>query len=345
VCTRCERPFFDRRNCPLCGAPVGAFSTGPGLLRDLADGFVRVRDAAYLRVGVIGDEEWAALTPEERQRRFAAFDGQLETRTRSEERRDVLVAAPVRVVTDWLHAPERFQERVAALDGDPFEWIERDGGVVGYTHAFVSDDESVRQIMEFEEVDGYGRVTSASGGISQDDEWLVVGESVYSYRPAGYIEQANIRINGGLHAIQTSGMQVRPDPRGSRLLMTVKVDLSWPVDIDESEVADMEQELIDGVLEELTDLHRVVTTPPLREPEQQPHPDRGGQFAASLAVLGLDPDCTPAQVRTAYRELAQLLHPDRHHGAPDHLRAAATGQMSRLNDAYRTVCAALGVTP
>ncbi len=51
--------------------------------------------------------------------------------------------------------------------------------------------------------------------------------------------------------------------------------------------------------------------------------------------LGLKPDASPAEIRQAYRNLARLLHPDRH---PDpELRRLAGGQMKRLNTIYETL--------
>lgn len=50
------------------------------------------------------------------------------------------------------------------------------------------------------------------------------------------------------------------------------------------------------------------------------------------ATLGLDRDCTTAQVRAAYRALARRHHPDLHAD-----RADSTKQMEALNDAHETL--------
>ncbi len=52
----------------------------------------------------------------------------------------------------------------------------------------------------------------------------------------------------------------------------------------------------------------------------------------ALTVLGLDAGVTADEVRLAYRELAQMLHPDKF-GANKKLRARAETQMARINEA------------
>jgi hypothetical protein len=341
-CSRCERGFFDRRDCPMCGAPVGAYATGPGLLRDLADGFVRLRDAAYLRVGAIGDQELAAMSPEERQRFFAAADGGIEMGERTAERRDVFVPAPVAVVEEWLHAPEVRAERIADLDGESFAWIDdaERGGRVGYLHEAVdADDVLERSEVRFTDVDGYDRVTGVSLGIWNDDDLVVIGEGAYTFRPGGLIEQMDLRVAGGLHVLGTAGIALKPDPRGSRLLRTVELHASWPVDVAREEgeaVLDaMVEELLAG---EIDELQRVVAHAPRRhQPPPPPRAEDAEQVAAAFALLGLARGCRADDAQAAFRQLAMLLHPDRHHGSPAQVRSAAAEQMTRLNDAYRTV--------
>lgn len=51
-------------------------------------------------------------------------------------------------------------------------------------------------------------------------------------------------------------------------------------------------------------------------------------------VLGVSPKATPKQISDAYKELAQIFHPDRHVGSPDNVRIAAERQMKRINEAY-----------
>ena len=52
----------------------------------------------------------------------------------------------------------------------------------------------------------------------------------------------------------------------------------------------------------------------------------------ALSVLGLESDAAPDDIEVAWRELAQMLHPDRY-GSNAKLRRRAERQMSRINDA------------
>lgn len=52
----------------------------------------------------------------------------------------------------------------------------------------------------------------------------------------------------------------------------------------------------------------------------------------ALSVLGLGPDAGPSEISAAYRELAQMLHPDKY-GDSKRLRARAERQMRSLNEA------------
>lgn len=53
----------------------------------------------------------------------------------------------------------------------------------------------------------------------------------------------------------------------------------------------------------------------------------------ALNILGLDDDATAQDIRTAYKECAQILHPDRFAGNKK-LQERATEQFKRLQDAY-----------
>ena len=52
----------------------------------------------------------------------------------------------------------------------------------------------------------------------------------------------------------------------------------------------------------------------------------------ALAVLGLAPDATREDITVTYRELAQMLHPDKY-GDNKRLRARAEQQMAKINEA------------
>lgn len=55
------------------------------------------------------------------------------------------------------------------------------------------------------------------------------------------------------------------------------------------------------------------------------------------AVLGLEPDAGPDEIRAAYRRLARQHHPDRHmaEGAPEPFLKVAHARMAAINAAYR----------
>lgn len=56
----------------------------------------------------------------------------------------------------------------------------------------------------------------------------------------------------------------------------------------------------------------------------------------ALSVLGLDSNASDEDIRTAYRELAQMLHPDKY-GSNGRLRKRAERQMTTLNEARDTL--------
>jgi preprotein translocase subunit Sec63 len=57
----------------------------------------------------------------------------------------------------------------------------------------------------------------------------------------------------------------------------------------------------------------------------------------ALHILALDDDATLEQVKVAYRETAQILHPDRFAGNKK-LAERATEQFKRLQEAYHVLC-------
>ena len=61
----------------------------------------------------------------------------------------------------------------------------------------------------------------------------------------------------------------------------------------------------------------------------------------ALSVLGLEPGSSRADILAAYRELAQMLHPDKF-GENKRLRARAEQQMKRINEARDVLLKAAG---
>lgn len=63
----------------------------------------------------------------------------------------------------------------------------------------------------------------------------------------------------------------------------------------------------------------------------------------ALSVLGLEPGASRAEILAAYRELAQMLHPDKF-GENKRLRARAEQQMKRINEARDVLLKAAGAS-
>jgi hypothetical protein len=61
-------------------------------------------------------------------------------------------------------------------------------------------------------------------------------------------------------------------------------------------------------------------------------------------VLGVSSDASAQEVRSAYRTLAQIYHPDRHTNAPASVQAEAERRMLELTDAYNNLRAGIGST-
>jgi hypothetical protein len=51
-------------------------------------------------------------------------------------------------------------------------------------------------------------------------------------------------------------------------------------------------------------------------------------------ILGVSPKASPKEITEAYRTLAQIFHPDRFSGSPDHVKAEAEKRMKNLTQAY-----------
>jgi hypothetical protein len=60
------------------------------------------------------------------------------------------------------------------------------------------------------------------------------------------------------------------------------------------------------------------------------------ECASSFSVLGLQPDASTIDIKAAYRDLAQINHPDRF-GGNERLRRKADEQMKEINQAYKHV--------
>ena len=61
----------------------------------------------------------------------------------------------------------------------------------------------------------------------------------------------------------------------------------------------------------------------------------------ALHILGLDDDATPEDIKIAYRETVQILHPDKFAGN-DKLQNRATEQFKRLQEAYELLTSSAG---
>mmetsp|Transcript_22722 Transcript_22722/g.63109 ORF Transcript_22722/g.63109 Transcript_22722/m.63109 type:complete len:176 (+) Transcript_22722:239-766(+) len=52
------------------------------------------------------------------------------------------------------------------------------------------------------------------------------------------------------------------------------------------------------------------------------------------SVLGLSRQCSQEDIKAAYRKLAKIHHPDRHHGAPEHQKTEAVEKFREISEAY-----------
>lgn len=104
----------------------------------------------------------------------------------------------------------------------------------------------------------------------------------------------------------------------------------------------MEMALTDGLSgPELDYLDQVAARLGLR-PEQIACVKRrylGWGDCAPCAVLGVGPEATPGEIRSAYRALVKRHHPDRHmaDGTPPEFIRLAEARMAEINDAYATL--------
>jgi hypothetical protein len=58
-------------------------------------------------------------------------------------------------------------------------------------------------------------------------------------------------------------------------------------------------------------------------------------FVNPFEFLGVEPDATEQEIKSAYRQKLKQLHPDKHVGAPDHIVAQLAEFTQQLNDVYR----------
>jgi hypothetical protein len=85
------------------------------------------------------------------------------------------------------------------------------------------------------------------------------------------------------------------------------------------------------------------------EPKRQPRvlTERQHTALTFLVSLGahLDADFTGRQLKTAFRVLARLYHPDRHPGCSEFERAKYSRQFAAVHEAYRQLLTALPLPP
>ena len=64
----------------------------------------------------------------------------------------------------------------------------------------------------------------------------------------------------------------------------------------------------------------------------------------ALHILGLNDDASADDIKIAYRETVQILHPDKFAGN-EKLQTRATEQFKRLQEAYELLCSSTGRRP
>jgi curved DNA-binding protein CbpA len=58
-------------------------------------------------------------------------------------------------------------------------------------------------------------------------------------------------------------------------------------------------------------------------------------------LLGVNENCTRAQIKAAYRRMASQWHPDRLECTTEQVRRLATAQMAAINEAYHLLSSCL----
>jgi curved DNA-binding protein CbpA len=62
---------------------------------------------------------------------------------------------------------------------------------------------------------------------------------------------------------------------------------------------------------------------------------RNVNFVNPFEFLGVEPDATEQEIKSAYRQKLKQLHPDKHVGAPDHIVSQLAEFTQQLNDVYK----------
>jgi DnaJ domain/Protein of unknown function (DUF1232) len=73
------------------------------------------------------------------------------------------------------------------------------------------------------------------------------------------------------------------------------------------------------------------------EPQGETPSSRDAAAGNPYAVLGVDPDATPEQIRQAYRSLAAQYHPDKVAHLGEEFRALAEQRFKEIQDAYEKI--------
>jgi DnaJ-domain-containing protein 1 len=83
---------------------------------------------------------------------------------------------------------------------------------------------------------------------------------------------------------------------------------------------------------------------PMDVPPQETHWQQAvGEMSREYAeeMLGVTAADSREEIRSAYRRMVGMCHPDRYHDAGEAVRERATRQMAELNEAYRMMCESL----
>jgi DnaJ-class molecular chaperone len=69
------------------------------------------------------------------------------------------------------------------------------------------------------------------------------------------------------------------------------------------------------------------------------HSDAESAREKNLHVLGLDETASPEEVRSAYRSLVKIYHPDRFANEPSDVQRTATEKFRKIQEAYEQLTA------
>jgi hypothetical protein len=297
-------------------------------------------DEFTLRVGAIGNPTIAAMSPEERKAFFSGtVEPELQNRTHPPVERNSVLVHPPEVVLRAIHYEDEFAAAVASVKKTYFKWLRDSRGAATGYEIDVGDDTILRFV--FVTVDSQDRVTEAAMTAIVGGEGSAMTMHVLAqYRMDGLTcflrvmqdgepAQVEVQIEQRLAALATGGTGLNTRATGT---ITFPTDFS-PFDIEE--LQEFAGELIESSVDDEDLREGLDTLAGVSGHTRNEARTRGAAgLLAAYATLGLPESASEEEVRVAYRNMALLLHPDRHQDSTDAVKQAAHEQMTRVNAAY-----------